>query len=308
LTNGVAFFNSWPFAERAWDVLQQLSFSATCRKWIWQCLSMTMFSLANIIGIPLLAGTAYCLLSPPTRRLYAPVMYGGIAMALLSIILAILIATPYDNYSVGGQLVLHTRWYLYFLGPVAVWLVYRFLRDRAHWPAGWAAASLTTAALVAVMTVTPLSLRWYVRSPPPGVFTLSEDEWLAVRYIRDHTPAESVVLTNRFLGDHVALSGLTGRASYLDYTPNPIDAWLCRLDPADNRQQRIKDLWTTAEPSLFRERLCRTRATVLVEYAESPLLVRRPSGLVRLWSSPRGQVTVWGIDAAVATADARTPR
>ncbi len=307
-TQGMAFLNSWPFADRVYNAIQQPTSSATCRKWIWQCLSMTMFSLTNIIGIPLLVGTVYCLSSLPIRRLYAPVIFGSIAMTLLSIILAIVITTPYDNYSVGGQLVLHTRWYLYFLGPVAIWLVYRFLRDRARWPAGLAAASLTIAALVAVFAVTPLSIRWFVRMPPPGVFTLSEDEWLAVHYIHDHTPAEAVVLTNRFLDNQIALSGLTGRASYLDYTPNPIDQWLCRLDPADNRQQRITDLWTTSDLLLFRERLGQTGATVLLEYADRPLLVHRPPSLVRLWSSPRGRVTVWGVNAAVATADAGTPR
>jgi hypothetical protein len=306
-TSGVIFFNSWPCAESVWNAIRHLTADPTCRRWIWQGVSLTMFSLANMIGLPLLVATCCCLLHVSTRRNYGLVLFAGLAMTLLSIVLAAVITTPYDNYSVGGQLVLHTRWYLYFLGPVAMWLVYRYLRERARCPGWLSASALTAAALPVVCCAMPLSMWRHILSPPlPGVFTFSEEEWLALRFIHDHTPAESVVLTNRFFHNKFAMSGLTGRASYLEYTPNLIDNWQSWLNPDDNRQERIKDLWATTDPLLFSKRLGQTHATILLEHAELPLRVSRRSGLVRLWSSPHGQVTVWSIDSHVAFADARS--
>ena len=80
------------------------------------------------------------------RHQYGWFLYAAVAMTVLSIAGGVLLTTDYDNYSVGGQLLFHTHWYLFALLPIPLWLIYRHVRDRWHWPA-W---GLGAAALLAV--------------------------------------------------------------------------------------------------------------------------------------------------------------
>jgi hypothetical protein len=277
--------------------VEKLTASPGLRRWIWQSVSLTGFALLNVVGLPLLAGTVLTLGSSRFRRRYGLVGWALGAMTLLSIALAVVVKTDYDNYSLGGQLLLHTRWYLFPLHPFALWLVYRALRRRGL-PTAVLAVGAGAAALVllAVRFGSPPSPWWTVMMPQHQA-TLTQDEWLTLRCLHDRAPAVAVILTNRDVDKYrFVLSGMSGRAAYLEMAGNPVDGWAQKLNPRDDRLQRIRDLWSLTDPGRFQQLLRETPADLLLEYADAPLRVEGRPGLTRLWESPHRQVTVWRID------------
>ena len=110
------------------------------------CLSI--FSLLNVIGIPLLAATSIYLVSERARHIFAPFNFLIVSAVATSIGFAIILASDYDRYSVGLQFPLLTRWYLFPFAGVALWTIGRFLQKRFSWPAAvW--TSLVSIVLVA---------------------------------------------------------------------------------------------------------------------------------------------------------------
>ncbi len=49
-----------------------------------------------------------------------------------------------------------------------------------------------------------------------------------------------------------------------------MDKFAMRLNPEDNRLAIINTLWTTTNPAVFSSTISKTKATLLVEYAEIP--------------------------------------
>ena len=106
------------------------------------------------------------------------------------------------------------------------------------------------------------------------MFVLTSDERLTFYYLHETAPADAVIVTNQRVNQPVfVLSGLTGRAAYLEFANNPIDKWAKLLHPQDDRMKRIQELWTLHDPAIFRAVLRQTHATMLLEYADSPLAV-----------------------------------
>ena len=159
------------------------------------CLSI--FSLLNVIGIPLLAATSIYLTSERARQVFAPFNFLIFSAVATSIGFGIILASDYDRYSVGLQLPLLTRWYLFPFAGVALWRIGRFLQKRFSWPAAvW--TSLVSIVLVAGLLyriagpASPLTL--YNRQMRVAI---KAEEWPAFVYLREHTPPDSVILTNK---------------------------------------------------------------------------------------------------------------
>ena len=57
LTGPGCWMTEWPLAAQAHGLVDDISSDPEIRKWLWQVVSMTGFSMFNVIGLPLLVGT-----------------------------------------------------------------------------------------------------------------------------------------------------------------------------------------------------------------------------------------------------------
>src|SRR5437899_11150553 len=107
-----------------------------------------MFSLLNVIGIPLLAATAVYLTSKRAWRVFGQFNFLIFSAVATSIGFALFLKAGYDSSSLGEVLPLHTRWYLFPFAGVVLWRLGQFFDKHFHLPHG-AWISLASAALVA---------------------------------------------------------------------------------------------------------------------------------------------------------------
>lgn len=293
------WFNSWPFSDVVRGWLSSVFQDKVAFAWAWQIVSMLCFLLFNVLGIPLFLASVVYLRSKPASREWK--LYTGLTVWLLvvSTIGAMVIATNYDNYSVGGQMLLHTSWYLLPLMAVGVWHLFLFLKAHISWSRQVWAAGI---ALVVLITVV------YQQVRPPTLLqaynlgeyalTFSANEWSALSYIHDSTPQESVIISNKHLEPDMAVfSGIGGRAGYYEYTLSILNNVPSRLVPQEDRRERIRSLWSATSPDQFCRLLTSTVATDLVEYSSAPLLVQNATCIQQLWSSsgPGEKVVIWSI-------------
>ena len=156
--------------------------------------------------------------------------------------------------------------------------------------------SLASAALVA-------GLLYRIGGPPSPLtlldrqfrFAIKAEEWPAFVYLREHTPPDSVILTNRYWNAYNVVSGLTGRAVYLEVPGNPVDQLALRLNPRDDREAITKALWSAGSDDWFCSLLRSTPITHVLEFANDPSPTHPPSCLTRLWENPEHTVIVWQV-------------
>jgi hypothetical protein len=222
-----------------------------------------MFSLLNVIGIPLLAASSIYLTSKRAWRVFSPFNFLVLSAVATSICLAIFLTTDYDSYSVGGQFPFHTRWYVFPFAGVALWRIGRFLQKRFPWPAAvWTSfVSVVLAAGLLYRIAGPTSPLTRLLTGETRVVVKAE-EWPAFVFLREHTPPDSVILTNRHWNDrNFVVSGLAGRAAYLELPGNPVDKQALKLNPRDDRVAITKALWSAASDAQFSSLLRSTPIT-----------------------------------------------
>src|SRR6266496_4119026 len=236
------FVSLWPFASVVHDWITRAISQPDATNWAWQATNDLMFSLLNVIGIPLLTATAVYLTSKRSWRVFGRFNFLIFSAVAISIGLGLVLKADYDSASLGVVIMLHTRWYLFPFAGVALWRVGQFFDKRFHLPpVAW--ISLASAALVA-------GLLYRIGGPPSPLtlldrqlrFEIKAQEWPAFVYLREHTPPDSVILTNRYWNTYnFVVSGLTGRAAYLEAHENsPVDELALRLNPRDDREAIIK--------------------------------------------------------------------
>src|SRR5438874_1548000 len=195
--------SSWPFASVVHNWITRAISQPDATNWAWQATNVLMFSLLNVIGIPLLAATAVYLTSKRARRVFGQFNFLIFSAVAISIGLGIVLQADYDSSSLGEVLPLHTRWYLFPFAGVALWRFGQFFDKHFAWPAmAW--ISLASAALVA-------GLLYRIGGPPSPLtlldrqfrFEIKAQEWPAFVYLREHTPPNSVILTNRYWNNFV---------------------------------------------------------------------------------------------------------
>ncbi|MEP6956410.1 MAG: hypothetical protein ABI883_06250, partial [Chthoniobacterales bacterium] len=91
------------------------------------------------------------------------------------------------------------------------------------------------------------------------------------------------------------LSGLSGRAAFLELAGNPVDQQALRLHPEDDRAALIKALSLADSEEEFSKLLRATPITHLLETQEQPWRVHPPECLTRAWSSPQQKVVIWQV-------------
>jgi hypothetical protein len=288
------FFNSWPFSGQVLEWLHRTIGSPEVLKWTTEVVSLSMFSICNIVGLPLLVASAMTLMTSKSRSLL-PLYLFAFASAAASVGCALVISSPYDPYSVGGQLLLHTRWYLFPFGGVAAWMAWRYVYRRAAW------LRTVWKPFAAVLLMVGL---WYRTAGPLSVFsaylqrtaiTMSEDEWLALLYVRSRTSAQSIVLPSRVPASPFLLSGFGGRAAYDEDPGNPLDQVARQLAPGDDRMATMRALRRATSNDQFCAVLRSTPITHILEFADRPLRVHPVDCLTEVWHSPVHRVTIWQV-------------
>jgi hypothetical protein len=290
------FFNSWPLARQVHDWLMRAISQPDVTKWAWEATCILMFSLLNVIGIPLLAASSIYVTSKRARRVFSPFNFLVFLAVATSICLAIFLTTDSDRYSVGGQFPFHTRWYLFPFAGVALWRIGRFLQKRFSWPAAvW--TSLVSIVLVAGLLYRiagPASL--LTRLARESRVAVKAEEWPAFVYLREHTPPNSVILTNRYWNDHnFVVSGLAGRAAYLELPGNPVDKQALKLNPRDDRVAITKALRSAASDDQFSSLIRSTPITHILEFQDHPWPVHPPDCLIRLWENREHTLVIWQV-------------
>lgn len=292
------WINGWPFSGRIHGWLGSLITDPEILKWVWQALSMPAFVAFNIIGLPLLAATIFFTSLKSSRREW--LFYTGLSiwLVVMSTIGAMLISVNYDNYSVGGQMLLVGGWYLFPLMGTALWYVYLFLKKRYNWSRlfwGISASLAILACLASQQVMRPTIFDLIVRNDS---LKIEANDWLALNYLHDSTPKEAVIISNKHLDPLYSIyGGLAGRAAYYEYTINILDDYPSGQTAPENRKDRIGALWSATDSGQFCQLLQPTGATYLVEYANQPLKVSNAPCLKQTWVSPvtPEKVTIWQI-------------
>ena len=288
---------AFSFSQPLYKYLAQQIHDPVMLGWLWQIISIVLFILLNSIGLPLLVATI-CYFYSKTfgrERLFFNLI--AVGALLTSVAGAILITTNYDDFSVGGEMVNNTSWYILPMGSVGIWQAYQFL--QTHW--GWQRSKWLI--LSAVILLVSLGLQAIskpivdVKADNHRHIRVSVNEWQALTYLHDQTPGNSVIMSNLYLINSPAfIAAITGRAVYYGYTNGTIEDM-----PADNsgenRQEVLNLLWSTAEPDEFCKIITPTVATHLLETFDKPLLVDKAPCLQAVWASStsQGKVTVWKI-------------
>src|SRR5207253_4455446 len=110
----------WPFASVVHNWITRAISQPDATNWAWQATNVLMFSLLNVIGIPLLAATAVYLTSKRAWRVFGQFNFLIFSAVAISIGLGIVLQADYDSSSLGEVLPLHTRWYLFPFAGVAL--------------------------------------------------------------------------------------------------------------------------------------------------------------------------------------------
>jgi hypothetical protein len=302
-TASMPFFNSWPLAAALKGFFPQGTFTG---RLLWELISVPMFVLLNLIGIPLIAMTVAFLRTDEARGRFKLFSFTLCWAAVMSWLMGLFLSLDYDAWSLGGQMLLHIRWYLFPLEGAVLSLIFLRLRPSFTWPGEvWAKAGGVMVVLVMVVVGWrffvhepdgPASLRDYRVLVPATKAKFSPDEWQALLYLRQNASPDAVIMSNEYCSAYFfPFSGIAGRAAFLEFGGNILDLFAMKLNPEDNRVAFINTLWATTEPAVFCNTLSKTKATLIVEYAKAPLKVHPAACLRRWWQGPAGQVTIWQV-------------
>lgn len=297
------FINSWPLA----GTLKGLLYGTLRGRVLWQLVTVPLFMLCNIIGIPLIAMTVAFMRTDGARGRFKLFSFTICWATVMSLPMALFLTTEFDRWSLGGEMLLHTRWYLFPLEGAVLCLIFIRLQAGLKWPHEvWAKGG----AVMVVLLMVVVGWRFFLHEPdgpasfremralvPAAEVSFSSDEWQALLYIREKASPDAVIISNKYPTAYFfPFSGLAGRAAFLEAEGStPLEKCAMTLNPEDDRLAIINTLWTTTNPAVFSSTISKTRATLLVEYAEIPLKILASASLRRWWQGPAGQVTIWQI-------------
>ncbi len=221
---------------------------------------LAMFVLANMIGLPLLVACVFYLRDVGPGEICAPLTWLILLLVLGSLAGANCLGASYDSWSVGGQMVLHTGWYLFPWLGAGLLALGRCLRKRG------AAQATALAAAAAVLAVG--AFVWQCVRPPSLLeeerrsqqCKITEDDWDALQYIRSTLPVDGVILSTNNHGPcrTAVFSGVSGRALYLEYPSGSLATGPHVTDSDAYRIEHIQELWASTSENEFRRRLPNT--------------------------------------------------
>lgn len=287
----------WPGAKSCFQFICGM-FSQGTAMWTWHLACIFGFVLFQVVGLPLAVAAIFYFVKPSSWG-RSPLLNFLIAwMVLFSILGAMVLNFKGESYSLAGQMLLNICWYLFPLLPLTVWTAHQFVSRRINLNHGHL-ANVAIGALAVAMAYQSLRAPSSLESLCHNMgFTLTVDEWEALRFLRDNTPDEAVILMplrpqpgidpnsqeaqQRLLSEvqNFAICGsIGGRATYIEYAHAPQDI---------ARVRDVVDLWEASVQEDFATKLRLTRATHLVEYSNySPKCFRTgiPPVLELAWKS-----------------------
>ncbi len=293
------FMNEWPGAALLRPMFAYC-LSPEVFDWTWQIVCLGLFALLNMAGIPLVIVSLFHFFRRRTWQADTWAYSAMIAWLVIGTVIgATCLCTPYDTYSIGGQSLFLIGWYLLPLLAIGVCQAESLLPRRLSPLSGYAAVAAVLLILVASswQRVRPNSSLQSTSSSGP---ILKSEEWLGMAYMRSHLPADAVLLTRT--SHHptctALISGIAGRASFLEYAPicGPLAGGL--QDQWDGRIERIDRVWDADDADDFATAVLDTGATHLIEYADHPLELHPGDCLEPFWTSPTGAVRVWTFHAS----------
>lgn len=288
--------NSWPGSQLlARNLMQVFARDSVVFQWIWQIISVTAFGLLNIIGIPVLFAINLFLRNQKSQGKFDGAALLIFWMVVASFVGSFLLTSSYDEWSVGGQMLLQTNWYLYPVAMTGLWYMLSDISKSITLPqkAGIGLAILIVAAAFVWQCIRPPGLlEQQIRREQNRI---TADELEALQYTRSHLPDDAVILSQPLLsGSACAFSGIGGRRAYLEYFPSIEQEMLQGPDDERSRQKRISDIWSANSHDEFC-RLIPSMTTHIVECTERPLRFLPGKCLEREWTSSNGQVHIWKV-------------
>ena len=293
--SGSNWLNSWPLSDHVYNWLHSVLPGDFTFLRVWQFVSLPGFVLFNMLSFPLLIAIFFYLRSKAATKehiFFTVMIFWLLVTATLG---AMVITTSYDNYSVGGQMLLHTYWYVFPLLGVLAWRLYQFLQMRLKWHKWvWGTVGLTVilVSLAIQFYSGPTAFEKQIRS---NGIVINNNEWATLLYLRDQTPKNSIIISNHYLEPYFAVfAGIAGRAAYFSYLDN---GGVADAFEVDDRKQIIHGLWSIPVSAQFCKTLTSTVATHLVEYSGQPLSVQNSPCLQQIWASPDlpEKITIWQI-------------
>ncbi len=287
----IPFYKVWPFSS----VIERLLRTHMCGvmlDWTWQMICLAGFTVWDIVGIPLCI-TVLLIPAIMNRSQCLSYYIFTVSVVLLSIALAASLTMGYDGYSVPGQFLYHLGWYLLPLGGVGVaWLASYAQRKMRY-------ASILLLAVAGISgVVSAMTQHQIFRNQIAFNVLITPAAWDAFHYVKEWTPGRAVVLSTSPRDREVfAVSGLGGRAAYLEAPGNVVDQQALRLNPGDNRALILSAMETAqnaGDPVRFCALVAGTPITHILEEASNPLMSGLPC-LRRLWMGRDGATAVWQV-------------
>ncbi len=141
----VPYLQAWPGAELVREWLREHASPLLFRHG-WQVISASMFVMLDMIGLTMLAPALWCVGRPMNWRGESWAFFGMVLwMTIGSVVGSTCIATTYDFYSVGGQMLLMTGWYVLPVAVIGFWQIAHRPAERVVErlsAAGWPGARL----------------------------------------------------------------------------------------------------------------------------------------------------------------------
>ena len=290
------WISAWPFGPSVLSLLRRQIHDPDTLRWTWQVVSLSAFVLWNMIGIPLLAATIAYLFGHRAFRedLWFTVLVLWLVVA--STVTGMLVSMGYDTYSVGGQLLLHTRWYVFPFAATGVWSLYLLAQRCVSRFVLVGAGVVYAVACMVVQLMTPTGGALWAAKAAKTSFP--HDEWQAFSVLHDQTPPDAVVISNKYVTQYKCVfSGLAGRAAYVEGGDNVVAEKVWRVNGRDDRERRVQKLWESTDSEEFCNLLATTKATHLVEFGGLPLHVKDPPCMRTMWVGPLKRVRIWKVVA-----------
>jgi hypothetical protein len=191
---------------------------------------------------------------------------------------------PQVIYSVAGQSLFHSAWYVFPIVGMACWMLLTSPRIYIRLPFVILSSLYLLLAFGFHSSVVPQSLTSPRTANAHGDGTESQ----AIRWLRENTPPDAVILTDRYYNvpsRTFTISGLARRRAYLEYAGSVMDQQALRVFPNDNRQRIIETLWRTTDTREFCVLLTATSVTHVLVFAESPVQVRDLGCVTSVWTN-----------------------
>ncbi len=136
LARSVDWMNLWPFHQELQSWLLARLGDTPAFNWTWQVVCMMAFVCLNICGIPMMIAVFIYLAKSKSWTDHLPLTIMMLSLALGSLAGGILLNTTYDNYSLGGEMLIAVATYGFPVYCLIAWQIVNWLWSKWNPPTG----------------------------------------------------------------------------------------------------------------------------------------------------------------------------